>query len=261
MDETKLYYQRELFLLAMHDITTTPDIQDIYSHYQMGGIHGLPFLTYNKAETGARPWVSLNGTWYGGLCWHFTNPWMHWHRFYMLTYEKAIRLAAVRNAKTITKDKSLTAKERRQWRKAAKELRLPRWDWFDPAIATDGLPSILLTENKTVTNPADPTGPKTTLHNPLHSYKMQASPVLTAPPNEYGQKLRNNYPFNISEGQYTYRYGQFDQSGQLTSNSALFNEVFETFSPDLDIQIRLSLQPDTWDCFALGPADRANGVM
>ena len=122
MNESNLYYQRELFLLAMHAITTTPNINDIYSHYQLGDIHGLPFLTYNKAETGARPWVSLNGAWYGGLCWHFTNPWMHWHRFYMLTYEKVIRLAAVRNANTITKDKSLTLQERRQWRKAAKEL-------------------------------------------------------------------------------------------------------------------------------------------
>ena len=50
---------KELFLLAMHDITTAPNMSDIHSHYPMGGIHGLPFLTYNKAETGARPWMAL----------------------------------------------------------------------------------------------------------------------------------------------------------------------------------------------------------
>jgi len=30
---------------------------------QLGGIHGLPFTTYNQAETGVL-WESLNGTWY-----------------------------------------------------------------------------------------------------------------------------------------------------------------------------------------------------
>jgi hypothetical protein len=77
MEQSDLYYQRELFLLGMHTFTTTPEIMDIYSFYQIGGIHGLPFVTYNGAETGVE-WKSLNGTWWGGLCWHFTNPWLHW---------------------------------------------------------------------------------------------------------------------------------------------------------------------------------------
>ena len=35
MDDPRLSYQKELFLLGMHEITTTSDISSIWSHYQV----------------------------------------------------------------------------------------------------------------------------------------------------------------------------------------------------------------------------------
>lgn len=35
MDDSRLYYQRELFLLGLHEMTTTSDISSIWSHYQV----------------------------------------------------------------------------------------------------------------------------------------------------------------------------------------------------------------------------------
>lgn len=68
MSDPALYYQYQLLLLGMHEMTTA-DPSSIWSHYQIGGIHGLPFETYNQANTGVQ-WKSLNGSWYGGLCWY-----------------------------------------------------------------------------------------------------------------------------------------------------------------------------------------------
>ncbi len=104
-----------------------------------------------------------------------------------------------------------------------------------------------------VVNVQNPLGPKITLHNPFHSYMLQADPWRTAPPadTEYGDKLRNSQPFNISKGEYTYRYPRYGDDGQLTSTSVVFNEVFKTFAPSLDVQIRLAMQPNNWDCWAL----------
>ena len=72
-------------------------------------------------------------------------------------------------------------------------MRIPRWDWMDPRIAQDGLPTILLNETMDVVNPARPMGPKITLHNPFHSYKLQASPYLSMPRDNtvYSEKLYN----------------------------------------------------------------------
>lgn len=136
---------------------------------------------------------------------------------------------------------------------AYKALRLPRWDWTDPRIATLGLPTILLEERMLVTNPQRPLGPKLDLHNPLHSYLMQADAWKTAPPatTVYGNKLRNSQPFNISTGQYTYRYPKVGANGQLESDSPVFNAVFKKVVRALDIEIRLAMQPNTWDCWAL----------
>lgn len=101
MSDPSLWRQRELFLLALDDITTMADISNIYSHYQLGGVHGLPFVTYNGATGDA--WLSGNGSWWGGHCWHFTNPWLHWHRYYMVQYEKAITMSATRIAQVRTR--------------------------------------------------------------------------------------------------------------------------------------------------------------
>lgn len=104
-----------------------------------------------------------------------------------------------------------------------------------------------------VTNPQNPLGAKVSLHNPLHSYLMQADAWKTAPPPDtvYGQKLRFSQPFNLSTGQYTYRYPKVGSNGQLESNSPVFNGVFKKVVRALDIEIRLAMQPNNWDCWAL----------
>jgi hypothetical protein len=35
MNDTRLSYQKELFLLGLHEMTTTSDISNIWSHYQV----------------------------------------------------------------------------------------------------------------------------------------------------------------------------------------------------------------------------------
>ncbi len=95
MNDPAFYWQSQLLLLGMHEMTTMTDIDDPFSHYQvrppliedrallssthlcnsctrqLGGIHGLPFTTYNQAETGVQ-WESLNGTWYAA---RLLNEW------------------------------------------------------------------------------------------------------------------------------------------------------------------------------------------
>jgi hypothetical protein len=54
-------------------------------------------VTYDEAT--GDTWLSNDGAWWGGHCWHFTNPWLHWHRAYVMQYEKAVTNAAKSIAK------------------------------------------------------------------------------------------------------------------------------------------------------------------
>jgi hypothetical protein len=52
------------------------------------------------------------------MCFHFTNPLMHWHRFYMLQYEQAIRRGAASALKQILRNgQRMPAAQKREWRK------------------------------------------------------------------------------------------------------------------------------------------------
>ncbi|KAG8745827.1 hypothetical protein FRC11_012942, partial [Ceratobasidium sp. 423] len=63
-----------------------------------------------------------------------------WHRPSMLLLEQSLSEAARDLAEDFA---TQTPAEAAKWKQAAKELRLPFWDWTDPRTGTEGLPKLL----------------------------------------------------------------------------------------------------------------------
>lgn len=69
--------QWNLFLLAMERFQNKPK-DDPISYYQIAGIHGRPYVSWNgAAQTGGG----------GGFCPHGQNTFGSWHRPYLAVYE------------------------------------------------------------------------------------------------------------------------------------------------------------------------------
>ncbi|KAG8829703.1 hypothetical protein FRB91_002786 [Serendipita sp. 411] len=140
-----------LYLLAL-DRFQRVDQADTLSYFQIAGIHGRPYVPYDKA-------AGIGN--FGGYCTHSSILFPPWHRPYLALFEQTLG-THVNNIANEFKDPA--AKDRYQ--KAAQRFRLPYWDWAMNADAPD-----FVSMQKQVTLDT-PNGTKT-IDNPLYQYTFR----------------------------------------------------------------------------------------
>jgi tyrosinase len=124
---------------------------NIQSFFQLGGIHGLPYITWDGARG------DQSDSQWGGYCTHGSVLFPTWHRPYVMLYEQILQKLAVQIAATYTVDPD-------SWKQAANDLRQPFWDWASNAIPPDeviALPQVTITA---------PDGSRILTDNPLYQY-------------------------------------------------------------------------------------------
>ncbi|KIJ46617.1 hypothetical protein M422DRAFT_249772 [Sphaerobolus stellatus SS14] len=154
-----------LYIQALADMSSRTQ-NDVTSFFQVGGIHGLPFIPWDDA-TGN----SLAPNQWGGYCTHGSVLFPTWHRPYVMLYEQILNQSAQKIAATYTTDTA-------SWQQAATNLRQPYWDWAKNAVPP---PEVISLAQVTITTP---TGRKA-VTNPLIRYKFH--PIDPSFPDPYSQ--------------------------------------------------------------------------
>lgn len=147
--------QWNLYLMALNEFYYNKKPTDKTSYYQVSGIHGRPFTTWDDVPFG----TGLDG----GYCPHSSTLFPTWHRPYLALYEQILYDIVQAISKTFNTD---------EYTKAAQTFRIPYWDWAADAPAgkhvlpdtISGSPFIQLTV---------PSGNKV-INNPLFRYHFKA---------------------------------------------------------------------------------------
>ncbi|KAJ0120575.1 hypothetical protein J7T55_015304 [Diaporthe amygdali] len=184
----------DLFILALQALQAREQ-NDPLSYFQIAGIHGYPVMPWNGVEG--------NGT-YPGYCTHESVTFPTWHRVYMALFEQVIQDTAYEIAK------KYPSEDRHSYEDAAKNLRIPYWDW----IEHPRLPLVATTPEIRVRSPK---GWQYT-QNPLYNYTFHPGPE--------GNSLPDDSP--IGKLPWTVRW--FDKESQ-TSNHTLANEALGARAP------------------------------
>ncbi|KAA8895432.1 common central domain of tyrosinase-domain-containing protein [Sphaerosporella brunnea] len=188
-----------MFLLALIDMQTNKLETDPLSYYQLSGIHGVPYIPWQETS------VSTQDT-STGYCTHNSVLFATWHRPYLALFEERLVKHAIYVAS------KFTGSQAGRYRSAARNVRLPYWDW----AATDlqaRLPAQLKSTTVTVTRPGAGGVPETvSVTNPLREYRFR------------DDNLRNQYfSFQFQNSAFTRR--QPPDSSLSSSNNAAVDAV------------------------------------
>ncbi|KAF1844065.1 Di-copper centre-containing protein [Cucurbitaria berberidis CBS 394.84] len=166
--------QWNLYLLGMERFQAK-DKNDRLSYYQVAGIHGRPFQTWNNFPT---PLVNQ-----AGFCPHAQTLFGSWHRPYLAIYEQAL----YQSIQEVIDD--FPSDEQDRLRDAASTLRMPYWDWaMDPGQNQPVVPALMRDQQVTVNKPEG----RVTIRNPLYSYSFGDSL-----PDEIGGGPWNSWPITL----------------------------------------------------------------
>ncbi|EJF63238.1 photo-regulated tyrosinase [Dichomitus squalens LYAD-421 SS1] len=137
--------------------------EDLISFFQIGGIHGLPYISWDGAGQD-------DPAEQAGYCTHGSVLFPTWHRPYVALYEQVLHKHAQDIAATYTVDKA-------RWEKAAADLRQPFWDWASNSVPPAEVISLA---RVTITTPD---GKRTQVDNPLFQYAFH--PIEPSFPEPY----------------------------------------------------------------------------
>ncbi|KAF9044148.1 tyrosinase [Panaeolus papilionaceus] len=142
-----------LYIQALQAMSNSDQAQT-ESFFQIGGIHGLPYV----------PWAGATGdrdpdTTWGGYCIHGSTLFPTWHRPYMMLIEQILQKHALEIAQTYTVNQAA-------WVAAANALRQPYWDWARNATPP---PEVISLTQVPITGP---NGTRITVNNPLVAYRF-----------------------------------------------------------------------------------------
>jgi tyrosinase len=166
--------QWNLYLLGMERFMAK-DKTDTLSYYQVVGVHGRPYTTWNNFPT---PLVNT-----AGFCPHAQTLFGSWHRPYLAIFEQAWYQSVQEVIKTFP------SSQQSRWNNAAATLRMPYWDWaMDPGSSGATVPTLIRDQTVTVTKPSG----TVTIPNPLYSYSWGSSL-----PSEMGGGPWNNWPTTL----------------------------------------------------------------
>ncbi|KAG9312492.1 common central domain of tyrosinase-domain-containing protein [Chiua virens] len=176
-------YQWTLFILGFTYIkgipipfpnVTQPLLHDSTSFMQIGEEAKVNFSYNDKKDMYPTP------SRFRGYCHHTVVTFPSWHRPYVMLIEQAIGEYAENIAQQI---ENANPDEKGLWADAAKQLRFPYWDWADPKVTQEGVPSLFINEDVSVHAPGKNT---VTVLNPLVSFKF---PYV---PSDFGDNTRGN---------------------------------------------------------------------
>ncbi|KAF4464633.1 tyrosinase precursor [Fusarium albosuccineum] len=149
-------YRWDLYILALSMLQHASQ-DDPTSWYQIAGIHGVPFEPWNGVEP-------LPGANESGYCTHSSVLFPTWHRPYLALFEQQLFDLAHSIAVLFPNDT-----ERQAYENAAREFRMPYWDWAMAAPeGEDHFPGVFW--NATIAQ-YGPRGVQI-VTNPLYSYKF-----------------------------------------------------------------------------------------
>lgn len=146
--------QWNLYILALKQVQGRPQNM-LTSYYQMSGIHGRPFTTWDS--------VSFAPGQGGGYCTHDIGIFPTWHRPYLAMYEQVL----YNEVQAIAKDPVF--RNRAEYQSAASSFRIPYWDWAAPAQGGKVLPPAVGGGAYMILNLPNGT---TTVKNPLYQYNF-----------------------------------------------------------------------------------------
>ncbi|KAI1337062.1 Di-copper centre-containing protein [Xylariaceae sp. FL0016] len=145
----------DLFIRGLDALQNRAE-DDERSHYSIGGIHGMPYNSFNGVS-------AVPGSVVTGYCPHGETQFVAWHRAYIALYEQTLGEEIQQLASEYTGDNA------DDYKSAAETFRFPYWDWAgDPS-----LPNACTQESIIV---AGPDG-RIELHNPLYDYRWQTYPL------------------------------------------------------------------------------------
>ncbi|KAE9377099.1 Di-copper centre-containing protein [Stipitochalara longipes BDJ] len=127
------------------------DENDQLSYFQIAGIHGRPYITWNNAS-------EVPGSGWGGYCTHGSILFLTWHRPYLVLVEQLL----ASHVQAIAQSYNSTIYEA-----AANNFRLPYWDW----ASIPAMPDVVSEQYIQITTAS---GVKT-VSNPLYQYKFPSS--------------------------------------------------------------------------------------
>ncbi|GAW02360.1 tyrosinase [Lentinula edodes] len=173
-DFVKQEDQFSLYIQALQYIYSSKSQDDIDSFFQIGGIHGLPYVPWDGA--GNKP-VDTDA--WEGYCTHGSVLFPTFHRPYVLLIEQAIQAAAVDIAATYIVDRA-------RYQDAALNLRQPYWDWARNPVPP---PEVISLDEVTIVNPS---GEKISVPNPLRRYTFHPiDPSFPEPYQSWSTTLRH----------------------------------------------------------------------
>ncbi|KAL1950435.1 hypothetical protein VTO73DRAFT_5559 [Trametes versicolor] len=140
-----------LYIQALQVMMDTPQ-DDPESFFQIGAIHGLPYVPWDGVGEASQAEAS-------GYCTHGSVLFPTWHRPYVVLYEQILQKHAIQIA-------SKYVFEGYSWRKAAADLRQPYWDWATNAVPP---PEVISMERVTIIT-SD--GRRARVKNPLLRYRF-----------------------------------------------------------------------------------------
>ncbi|KAL3419107.1 tyrosinase precursor [Phlyctema vagabunda] len=146
-----------LYLLAM-DMMQYTNQSDMQSWYQLAGIHGRPFVSWDGVP--AAPGLENNG-----YCSHVSVLFPTWHRPYLALLEQALNGMTQYIASLYPE-----GPVRDQYAAAALNFRIPYWDWARAADAgKHTTPDSIMSPTAVVEGPMG----AQEIHNPLFSYEFK----------------------------------------------------------------------------------------
>lgn len=142
------------------------DENDLLSYYRISGIHGRPYTPWNDVD-GA-------GTGESGYCTHASILFPTWHRPYLALFEEVLYKIVQKKATEYPESQG-----RARYVAAAKDFRMPYWDWAAVLPAgTKVFPTSLSSKTLNLVTPTSG-GKPTPVDNPLYSFKFH--PVNPTP--------------------------------------------------------------------------------
>ncbi|CCX04285.1 hypothetical protein FPQ18DRAFT_280049 [Pyronema domesticum] len=151
-----------MFILALTGMQYSKSETDSLSYYQISGIHGVPFIPWQETSVSSQDPSR-------GYCTHNSPLFATWHRPYLALMEQRLAKHAEFEAS------KFTGPEAARWRSAARNVRLPYWDWA--ASDLQSRQPRQLTDSTVSVRRAGPGGaPETvTIANPLREYRFTNS--------------------------------------------------------------------------------------
>lgn len=196
--------QFSLYVQALSDIMSR-DQPNIRSFFQVGGIHGLPFIPWDDS-TGK----NLDPAQWGGYCTHGSVLFPTWHRPYVMLYEQLLSESAKNFAAQYTTDAA-------SWKAAATALRQPYWDWARNAVPP---PEVISLQKVTITTPKG----RVSVDNPLIRYKFHPiDPSFPAPYDGWSATLRQPNSTNPNATDNVARLRSVLQSAQRDITTKTYN--------------------------------------